>query len=263
MSQSRNNGDSVEKGTKVIMPVQRTTSAKKTSKKKATPKAIVGVDFGTTNTGVSYVSNHNSDPRDIRTIDDWPNGGRTVEQLVKFPTRIAYPQDNPSMRKITCGNDIEPGSVVYTWWKLLLDANTIPTEFDDPSLQESEGSGILQLPEGMTPEDLTRDFLKYVYDIVMDRLDRFLNKAILKLTVIEFWITVPAGFGDGSKQMIRRAAEAAGFASRSEDKLFMINEPEAAALAILSKSIEDGNALYKVKTGVHFFVQRQPHSAHG
>lgn len=120
--------------------------------------------------------------------------------------------------------------------KLLLDGDTKITEFDDASL----GQGVLKLPIGKTATDVCADYLTGIYAYTISELERIWGDGMIKLTPIEFWLTVPATWSDKAKSATKDAATRAGFGTRIGDSIFMITEPEAAAVASLSGLIADG-----------------------
>lgn len=136
----------------------------------------------------------------------------------------------------------------YTWTKLLLDADATQTAYDSELLSDNMRKGILELPPDMTAEEVVAAYLKHIYQHTMDRLAKVYGAEILKITAIDFWFTTPATWQDSSNDATRNAAEMAGFGSRTSDNLFMLSEPEAAAMAILTQAIEKNPGLYKVST---------------
>jgi molecular chaperone DnaK (HSP70) len=131
----------------------------------------------------------------------------------------------------------------YSWTKLLLDKGADATEFDDPDLQDlvkSQGDGLMKLPFHKTPTDVAGDYLWEIYKYFMNELEKRISPEILRVTPMEFWFTVPAMWGDKAKDATRQAALKAKFASRLGDRLYMIPEPEAAAVAILKSLTHDG-----------------------
>ncbi|KAF3480439.1 heat shock 70 kDa protein 12A [Arthroderma uncinatum] len=65
---------------------------------------------------------------------------------------------------------------------------------------------------------------------------------------MEFWFTMPAIWSDKAQHATREAAKRAGFGSRPGDEIYMISEPEAAAIAAL-KDHTSNEALSIVKPG--------------
>ena len=224
-------------------------------------KLIVGVDWGTTASGkllaqcqmrplsisgAAFVMFVDSDARDVQVITDWP--ATTRDTLEKIPSKIAYASEN-DIEVDQWGCEPGPALKSYTWTKLRLDENAAITEFDHPRLSKI-GSGLLELPADKDAERVAADYLGHMYTYIVEKLTRVLSKEILAITPIEFWLTVPASWQEEANDATRNAAITAGFESRGDDKLFMITEPEAAAIAILSNGTEKYKSLLKVLLSV-------------
>jgi hypothetical protein len=105
----------------------------------------------------------------------------------------------------------------------------------------------MKLPLGKNGTDVCADYLKGVYEYLMSELERKWTSGAMEVTPIEFWLTVPATWSDKAKNASIEAAKRAGFGSRMNDDIFLIPEPEAAAVATLSSLIAPGE--YQVKAG--------------
>jgi hypothetical protein len=135
----------------------------------------------------------------------------------------------------------------YSWTKLLLDQNALRSENDDPGLQRAVAGGVMRLPRGKTAKDVVGDYLRGIYKMFMDAIvEKLGGSDILKITPMEFWLTVPAIWSDEAKAATRAAAKAAGFGSRPGDEINLIPEPEAAAHLALKSSIHHTSDLVKV-----------------
>ncbi|KAL3430242.1 hypothetical protein BDV09DRAFT_202347 [Aspergillus tetrazonus] len=201
-------------------------------------RIIVGVDYGTTFTGASYVSSKATDISEITVITNWPGPSRDIDTVYKTPSRIAYVAENPRLNKDCWGFQVEPGMVSYAWTKLLLDRGTPLTKYDDSALEKASNVGIMRLPENKSPEDLVGEYLAKVYEHILKKIGKSITEETLQATPIEFWFTVPAIWSDRAQRATGDAARRAGFAGtlhRPSDRLFLITEPEAAAIAVLSK----------------------------
>ncbi|EFR01012.1 hypothetical protein MGYG_04014 [Nannizzia gypsea CBS 118893] len=208
-----------------------------------THKIIVGIDYGTTFTGASYVSTTSSDIKDIIVIGTWPGPSRDTETVFKTPSRIAYQFEDIRSNSIRWGFQVEPGMTSFSWTKLLLDQNTALGVFDDNNLENASKLGILQLPHGKTAVDVVADFLTEVRAHVFKMIEKQVTKETLRITPIEYWFTVPAIWSDQAKAQTKTAAQRAGFVyniERPSDQMFMVTEPEAAAIAALKKTATDG-----------------------
>jgi molecular chaperone DnaK (HSP70) len=211
-------------------------------------KVIVGVDYGTTYSGISFVMSVNSDARDVQVVTDWTGGVRKNEQLEKVPSKYAYAVENEGLTEDKWGYEVESWMISYSWTKLLLDENASETEFDNPHLQAQVGNGLMKLPAHKTAQEVASDFMRCLYKHIMAKLEKTMTKSMLKETPVHFWFTAPATWEDAANDATREAARTAGFESRALDELYMITEPEAAAMAILSNSIEKHKGLYKVSS---------------
>ena len=188
----------------------------------------------------------------MRIITTWPQGGAggtegSNETLFKVPSRIAYRVENEKKRNFppsrdAWGYEVEAGYRSHSWTKLLLDVKANPTAFDDPSLQfgkDNLGVPIMTLPEGKTAINVTTDYLKMLYDHCITEISKHFSKTVFEITPIEFWFTHPATWSEEAKNATKQAAMAAGFGSRKNDRINLIQEPEAAAIASLRSSPDD------------------------
>lgn len=198
-------------------------------------KICIGLDFGTTGSAAAYVSNaHNNKPPE--TILKWYRGQHEFRE--KAPSVIAYADDNPQQRGNLWGSFVKPGTVSYSWFKLLLDNGTDPAEYDDPLLQEVVGSQLLALPPGKTAQDLVTDFLRPVGAHILAHLRGILSKKGLNDTPLVWMLTVPATWSQAAKEATREAAEKAGFLDQNgKDELMLVEEPQAACLDVLQTTL--------------------------
>ncbi|OCT47560.1 Hsp70 family protein [Cladophialophora carrionii] len=195
-------------------------------------RIIVGVDYGTTYSGLSFVTSNNT-WEDIVIVSAWP-GQR--DKAWKTPTTIAYANENTkaSLTRNQWGFEVTRSLKQYVWTKLLLDKEVDTAQYDDPLLQQMYGSGFLRLPPGKSAKEVAQDYLSELYQYLMLRLEQELGSAALVQAMpMECWITMPAIWGNKAQRDTKEAALAAGFGSRPGDKVNMITEPEAAALYAL------------------------------
>ncbi|KAF2723145.1 hsp70-like protein [Polychaeton citri CBS 116435] len=205
----------------------------------AAKRLIVGIDYGTTYSGISWVPNDGSDIQDIAVVNMWPSKNGEC----KAPTRIAYAVENQQYQldEDLWGYAVEPEFVACSWTKLLLDINTNESQFDDPKLREAIDQGILRLPFGKTPQQICQDYLRQLYLHLMSQLQKKIPKSVIEATPMDCWLTVPAVWSDQAQNMTKMAAQAAGFGARRGDTISVISEPEAAAIAALKRYMRDGN----------------------
>ncbi|KAL8377885.1 hypothetical protein RB595_008528 [Gaeumannomyces hyphopodioides] len=187
-------------------------------------KIIVGIDFGTTYSGVAWAETQRPDRRDP--ITTWPINGATREgeSSEKVPTRLRYDGD-----QIQWGFSIPPSAPqreVIEWFKLDL----------DPALQ-SMGDAVAKdvaSRGGRTTDELVADYLSALGDHLMYTLREKLGEDVIKNTPLEFVVTVPAIWSDLAKDKTRQAClRASGLQAASKAPIHLVSEPEAAAMYAL------------------------------
>ncbi|EAW24046.1 Hsp70 family protein [Aspergillus fischeri NRRL 181] len=200
-------------------------------------KLVVGVDYGTTFTGVSYAFLGETSLPIIKLVRSWPAPYGHVH-CTKVPSRIAYPQGNCAIQKHSWGFRIEHGVPAFSWTKLLLDSGVDITEFSDRALEAATAMGIMKLPHGKIAIQVVTEFLREVYVHICRELEKVLAELCPPLRLrdvhMEFWFTTPAVWSDQIQFEYKEAAIRAGFGpsdDRPDDTIYMLCEPEAAALA--------------------------------
>lgn len=116
------------------------------------------------------------------------------------------------------------------WFKLLLDANTKRTDYDDPQLDRATGSGLMRLPPGKSGKQILTDYLKLVHQHVFEQLGTMIGAMVVKQTAFRFQVSLPSAWSFAAREATRQAAIEAGFGSGNNDELYLIDEPEAAAI---------------------------------
>ncbi|KAK0647227.1 Chaperone protein DnaK [Lasiodiplodia hormozganensis] len=193
-------------------------------------RIIVGLDYGTTFSGISYVTSNETGADNIEVINQWPGTSETVS---KVPTKIAYASQNDNINVDKWGFAVTATMVSYMWTKLLLDGSTPLTEFDDPALKDISGEGMLKLPPNRSARQVCSDYLKGLHAYMVDTLCKRFSTELYSITPVEYWITIPAIWSDAAKDATRSAALEAGFGCRPLDQVNLIPEPEAAAILAL------------------------------
>ncbi|KAK1077163.1 hypothetical protein LTR33_008322, partial [Friedmanniomyces endolithicus] len=218
-------------------------------------KLIVGVDFGTTYSGVAAA--YSANPDDIDIIKTWPGGNGITSD--KVPTEIAYdhvplaevspisPEDGGAKEVvkpvgIRWGFQFKPEETRLRCIKLFLDRNQRLPHFVSPL----ETAAQLRKCE-RTVMDAVSDYLTKIYEHTMETLNRRYGESFVNSTPVEFVLTVPAVWSDAAKNATLQAAERAGMGNRHELKL--ISEPEAAAVYTL-RSIQPS----RLRVGDNYIV---------
>ncbi|GKZ59285.1 hypothetical protein AnigIFM49718_005154 [Aspergillus niger] len=188
---------------------------------------IVGIDFGTTFSGVAFAFATNNEAReDI--ITEWPGAGTHTKQ--KIPTVLYYDQ---YQKVVGWGPDIadalaptgypKQGVQKVEWFKLqlMLSGNT----YIDPI-------NLPPLPPGKSEIDVAADYLFKLRQAMRAQLQKTLGEVFTREERnIRYYITVPAIWNDAGKAATRAAALQAGFLrDENDNRLTLVSEPEAAAL---------------------------------
>jgi len=207
-------------------------------------RLIIGIDFGTTYTGVAYshstvdILNSTSEwtldsqIRDkIVAIKQWPNADPLYPE--KAPTILAY--HNGAVVAWGGGVKRSHGTQVAHFKLGLQEKVALHYSSGILAAALSVLGGFLgnhnwthpDLPRKL-PVDFTADYLKAVRDYVLEEaLTRHLGKEFLDKQPIRYVITVPAIWSDKARDLTRQAAARAGIPAGS---LSLVSEPEAAAL---------------------------------
>ncbi|KAF3008731.1 hypothetical protein E8E13_009848 [Curvularia kusanoi] len=222
-----------------------------TSGAASTDRLIVGVDFGTTYSGVAAV--YSATPDDIDIIKTWPGGNGITSD--KVPTEVGYTEAAPSngstpsleasakpAATVKWGFQFKPEETRLRCIKLFLDRNQKLPHFVSPL----ETAAHLRKHEKTVNEAVT-DYLSQIYKHTMETLTRRYGETFMSLTKVQFVLTVPAVWSDSAKDATLKAAERAGMGNRHDLKI--ISEPEAAAVYTL-KAIQPNH----LKVGDNFIV---------
>jgi len=212
-----------------------------------TSDLVIGIDFGTTFTGVAYAHSLAGNTRDIsRTqaelsviadkvmvIKSWPMTNMQISE--KTPTVLAY--ENGELD--AWGGRVRLGhQTTVQYFKLGLQEGT-GNHYRRPGADDIDRisllGGFLNDPDWRHSDlpnkravDYAGDYLRAVREYVLNTvLPRQLGTEILRNENISYALTVPAIWTDNAKDLTKRAA---GLAGIPMENLVIITEPEAAAL---------------------------------
>ncbi|KAF8462032.1 hypothetical protein BDZ91DRAFT_735753 [Kalaharituber pfeilii] len=202
---------------------------------------IMAIDFGTTFSALAW---HNTESGKTHHIRDWPNQSQSSD---KVPTTLSYTS------KGTCDwGHLKSTTNRLEWFKLLLNEGNYTTSAELLNRLETKGltgysegnkadlanlrTTIRAIPEGKKPADLAADYLRELYKYGKERLSEAYPALRDDLgsdegVQIKCCLTVPAIWDDKGKEMTKQAAIDAGI---SEKHIYMISEPEAAAVHCLT-----------------------------
>ncbi|KAH0325054.1 actin-like ATPase domain-containing protein, partial [Aureobasidium melanogenum] len=211
------------------------------SNQRSKAQLIVGIDFGTTFSGVAFAFATNTEAKeDI--IVEWPGAGTQTKQ--KIPTVLYYDQHQ---QVVGWGADIadalaptgypKPGVQKVEWFKLqlMMSGNT----YIDPI-------NLPPLPPGKSEIDVAADYLFKLRQAMRNYLQKTLGEVFTREERnIRYFLTVPAIWNDAGKAATRAAAIQAGFLrDENDNRLTLVTEPEAAAMfcsktGLLNLKIQD------------------------
>ncbi|KAM6527538.1 hypothetical protein FSOLCH5_003604 [Fusarium solani] len=199
----------------------------------------VGIDFGTTNSGVAWATAADFKRHNIKFISRWPGFGR---EEGKVPTEIYYDDDGEAM----WGYDI-PGDVTrLQWFKLLL----LKPEDLSPEMRASrflQRARDVARKFGKSPVDIVADYLRLLWNHAEEKIKQEIGRSMFNALTLHIVVTVPAiwkGYAQQSTEQAVRKAGLLGSRMAGETQLSVVTEPEAAALStILDRydSVKAGN----------------------
>ncbi|OAA45111.1 Hsp70 family protein [Beauveria brongniartii RCEF 3172] len=214
-------------------------------------KLIVGLDYGTTYSGLGFALSTAADFKDIITWTKYPGAfSHSAEHSVKAPTRIAFAEENPDLNCDVWGYQVEPGMRSCSLTKLLLDKSALLSDFDVCSVYDASTNDLMRLPEGKTAKEVATSYLRQMYNMFEKSKKELFGSMNLDELPVEFWLTVPASWSEKAKLLTKAAAMEAGFGNRVVDRVMLISEPEAAAQYTLKSSFHQLKAFVQKNTGV-------------
>ncbi|KFA54890.1 hypothetical protein S40293_08558 [Stachybotrys chartarum IBT 40293] len=211
----------------------------------AAPRIVIGVDFGTTYSGVAWATSNK--PEQINTITNWNSKLNRNSDKEKAPTAISYSSSPPSWGYST-PLDEDP----VQWFKLLLlDEEDLQSQLRSSTQVTAMRSRLEQLNKNVV--EVIADFLKELWAHVLVNIKRTIGQEILDLSSLHVVVTLPAIWPAYAQGRMREAAAVAGILNRrpaGKTELSFISEPEAAALATMS----DLSGRPDIQENDHFIV---------
>ncbi|RSL54238.1 hypothetical protein CEP54_009995 [Fusarium duplospermum] len=192
---------------------------------------IVGIDFGTTYSGVSWAINEGH--KRIRLITDWPNPSATNANADKVPSLISYQNG----RVANWGYEVGIKEEAFRWVKILLEPKSKYSEEQEQIHKSTE----LLAKLNKTAEEVIGDYLGQIWEYTKEDIrKRVGDNDWQKNFELHVVLTVPAMWSHVAKDRTLKAARRAGL----PEDIHLVTEPEAAALATLHDKAEE-NSLTK------------------
>ncbi|KAK6495774.1 hypothetical protein TWF481_002820 [Arthrobotrys musiformis] len=215
-------------------------------------RIVVGLDYGTTYSGSAHGDTSQNSVDNIKVIRRWPGKERRDE--VKCPSDIAYGADGT----YRWGYLIPPGLARLAWAKLDLDEDSFyENQENGEDYVDLEGSftetlesvedefpmveGMRHNPFNKSPVDVVADYLTALYNVIMSNLKRTQGEIFINQIAIDWVMTVPAVWSEKAQSLTKEAASRAGIGQRDKDRLFLLSEPEAAAVYAISELYKRGS----------------------
>ncbi|KAM0391993.1 hypothetical protein ACHAQC_006802 [Fusarium culmorum] len=185
----------------------------------------IGIDFGTTYSGISWA--FSGQPKEVHQITDWPSDDHRNHNEIQVPT--LYDIDSGKW-----GYEITPNMKPIKWFKLLLLNNDDITKEDIRNAKQlQEARNILAKHGNITAVQIVGRYLKKIWDHTYAALRSRLDIDDLPIRVA---ITIPAIWPGYAENAMKEAARIAGILDNrviGDTTLMLVQEPEAAALACL------------------------------
>ncbi|KAK3946034.1 hypothetical protein QBC46DRAFT_370658 [Diplogelasinospora grovesii] len=200
---------------------------------------VIGIDFGTTYSGVAWATRADFENNQINFITSWPGNGR---EEGKVPTELWYDENGEP----AWGYEVPADGDPFRWFKLLL----LRTEDLGPDLRRSDfvvRSQDMMEESGRTAVGLIADYLRLLWAHIMSTIERARGETVLEALAIHVVITVPAIWKSYARQAMEDAAKDAGILdsrAAGDTTLAFVPEPEAAALSTLleqGRGVQPGN----------------------
>ncbi|KAH7396593.1 Hsp70 family protein [Phaeosphaeria sp. MPI-PUGE-AT-0046c] len=184
-------------------------------------RLVVGLDYGTTYTGVSYCETSDTDAlgKEVEVVRDFPSARTQIGTKEKVPSEIAV--DDYAQWGALIPSNVQR----YKWTKLELDKV--------PSGESIKISRELSEATDRKPVEIIANFLSHVKEQLIKNLDRQYGQAVWRTLPITLVVTVPAVWSDAAKDSTLQAVRNAGFQQLSFPMLkrtILVTEPEAAAI---------------------------------
>ncbi|KAI0453565.1 hypothetical protein F5B21DRAFT_525719 [Xylaria acuta] len=194
---------------------------------------VIGIDFGTTYTGVSWLfCKENTPVREPEVVTHWLSALSKNNDRSKVPSRIHYDKETGEIKwGYNIPTDIQP----IEWFKLLL------LEQDDLPVNLRHSSHIQAARDmmenvGKTAIELVGDYLKVLWKHIIADIKAQKGASLVGGTRYHVVLSVPAIWKEYARDRMRQAAQRAGILEdriAGKTSLGFISEPEAAALATL------------------------------
>ncbi|KUJ09099.1 actin-like ATPase domain-containing protein [Mollisia scopiformis] len=187
---------------------------------------VIGLDFGTTYSGVAWATYEGFNANEINVITTWPE----QPDEAKAPTQLFY-EDGKIMWGFGIPIDADP----VQWFKLLLIKDIDLDEETRSSEFLLRGRKMLR-ENNKTAIDLIADYLRLLWKYVLEMITKDCGSSVVDALPFHVVLTVPAIWKGYAREGMEKAARVAGILDgrlAGPTNLTFAPEPEAAALQSL------------------------------
>ncbi|OTA06912.1 hypothetical protein A9Z42_0077040 [Trichoderma parareesei] len=211
------------------------------------PTIVIGIDFGTTFSGVAWARSTRPDHVDI--ITSWKSTFNFNNDKEKVSTSISYTEkEQPPL----WGYAAPIGESTLRWFKLcLLDEEDLPQYLRESAHLQSAKSSLEKL--GTHAVDVISDYLRELWKYSLSCIERAEGASLMELSALRVIVTLPAIWPAYAQFRMKEAIEKPGILEPRglfDTTLEFISESEAAALA----SLKDMSDRADMSVGDHFVV---------
>jgi len=193
---------------------------------------VLGIDFGTTYTGVAWTASPVPRSADIHLVKSWEGVQYVNAERGKCPTVISYPVGDG---EILWGYNIPVDVKPIQWFKLLLlDEEDWEDHLQDAVQLHEARQALAKLRKPALA--VVADYLRCLWAHVLRAVENGCGPGVVRQSPFRIIITVPAIWKSYTRERMRQAASLAGLLDprgpdREPSDLDFISEPEAAAIA--------------------------------
>ncbi|KAF4462383.1 hypothetical protein FALBO_10812 [Fusarium albosuccineum] len=201
-----------------------------TANKPVDDAIIIGIDFGTTFSGVAWA--YSREPDTIELVTSWDSELNHCSDVEKAPTQLYYGNDG---KQVLWGYSIPTDKDALKWFKLLLlDEKDLPDGISaSTQIQEARR---LRTEINKDSIDIIGCFLRKIWNHTIESIKRTVSAELLQKSIFHVVITLPAIWPPYAQHRMKQAAKISGILdarSCGATTLRFISEPEAAALATM------------------------------
>ncbi|RSM02208.1 hypothetical protein CEP52_008083 [Fusarium oligoseptatum] len=199
------------------------------------PILIIGIDFGTTYSGVAY-SRRKNPPK---LITNWKTLRNFNQDKEKVPSAVFY--DQMTEGDFSWGYAVPIGEDVLRWFKLLL-VDEIDLPFKIRTSRHVTAARALAKQLNKTPVEVIGGYLRELWKHARENIMRAVGQRVFKIARLHFVVTLPAIWPHYARARMEEALVLAGIREArpaGETIVDFISEPEAAALACLEGCFDE------------------------